>query len=336
MPGRRAELERARQDTLARTEFYTSGPGGAVDLSFDEYKRRRQFLPLPLRPCIFSLTCGAPTGDATRPPNVPLDGLIPKTLPSLLQVFQYMSTKHNAPSKNAYYSLMEAAAEYSRVRNGEDVPELREKLAHLSQDHVTPHDLAAALSGRADPTPGTGTDIGGGGAPTHERTGLGWKIAWSAWQDARNGGLDLGARGFELLLEAARPHPHLVPSLLYHAQNNPAIYQAITGTTYEFLLRAALAGQRFESVLSLMTEIRMRGITPPPQGLMTRVVEACCVNGAPRAALELTEAYERAAGKQVEPSAWAEILRASADCHFVSVGKRGRRVQAFEPLTTGS
>lgn len=250
-----------------------------------------------------------------------------------------MSSNKNAPSKNAFYSLMEAAAEYSRVRNGEDVPELRGKLGSSPQDEVTPQGLSAALDGRADPNP----TAPAGGVSTHERTGLGWKIAWSAWQDARAGGIDLGVRGFELLLDAARPHPHLWPSLLYHAQNNPPLYQSITGTTYDFLLRAALAQNRFESVLTLVSEMRMRGISPA-QGRMTRVVEVCCENGVPRIALELAQGYERLAGKVVEQTAWAEILRASAECHFVSHSglrsnaplTRRRRCKASRPHGTDS
>lgn len=47
VPGRRAELERGRQDTLARTEFYNPATWAAykassTDLSFEEYKRRRE------------------------------------------------------------------------------------------------------------------------------------------------------------------------------------------------------------------------------------------------------------------------------------------------------
>lgn len=116
--------------------------------------------------------------------------------------------------------------------------------------------------------------------------------------------------------QAARPHPHLIPSLLYHAQNNPAIYQSITSTTYDFLLRSALASHRFETVLKLTTEMRMRGITASPQR-MSAVVAIACQNAAPRVALEVAEAYERLAQREVEASAWADILRASADCHFV-------------------
>lgn len=43
-PGRRAESERGRQDTLARTEFYNPAPykASSTDLSFEEYKRRRE------------------------------------------------------------------------------------------------------------------------------------------------------------------------------------------------------------------------------------------------------------------------------------------------------
>lgn len=136
----------------------------------------------------------ADVGDAQRPETVQLDGLIPTTLPSLLEVYQYMTTKQNKPSKNAYYSLMEAAAEYSQVRKGEDAPALR---AALGIEETTTSSLQAGLRGGI-----AGDNVDSGARLVgHEGTGLGWKIAWSAWQDARAGGIDLGARGFELLLQ---------------------------------------------------------------------------------------------------------------------------------------
>lgn len=65
-----------------------------------------------------------------------------------------------------------------------------------------------------------------------------------------------------------------------------------------------------------MTEMRMRGITPEAKR-MAAVVALACQNAAPRVALELAEAYERLAQRAVEQGAWADILRASAECHFV-------------------
>jgi hypothetical protein len=107
-----------------------------------------------------------------------------------------MTTKQNKPSKTAYYSLMEAAAEYSQVRKGEDVPGLR---AALGGDEATASSLHA--SGLKSGIAGDVQGVHGLRPDSHEGTGLGWKIAWSAWADARAGGIDLGARGFELLLQ---------------------------------------------------------------------------------------------------------------------------------------
>ncbi|GHJ85611.1 hypothetical protein NliqN6_2013 [Naganishia liquefaciens] len=272
-----------RRDQLARVEYFQAGVpqrGNPLrdtkNITFDAYKHRR---------------------DLDRPADIELDGRIPTTLPSLIKVFAYMKARGTSPSKSAYWALIEAAAEYSRTRQGEDVPWLWEEQAE--------RDLPVSRGGEQ------------GGVAAHERTGLGWKIAWSAWTDARAGGIDLGVRGYETLLEAARPHPHLLPSLLYHAQNTPALYQSLTPTTYDALLRAALAGNRFETVLTLMTEMRMRGMTPAAQR-MSDVVRVACQNAAPRVALELAQGYERqAAHGELEQAAWAEILRASAECHYI-------------------
>lgn len=170
-------LQISRSDHLARAEYFSSEAaagltkqGGSLRsaLSFQAYKATR---------------------DAGRPADVPLDGRIPTTLPSLLHVFQYMSAQRQAPSKSAYYSLIEAAAEYSRRRNGEDVPALWDR------------------EGEGEGAVGVGK--GASEVGKHERTGLGWKIAWSAWRDARAGGIDLGVRGFELLLEVSPKFPAL-------------------------------------------------------------------------------------------------------------------------------
>lgn len=98
-----------------------------------------------------------------------------------------MSAQGAQPSKSAYWELMEAAAEYSRGRNGEDLPSLRG--AERSEEE----------GGRGV----KGAEGAEGEVAGHERTGLGWKVAWSAWRDARAGGIDLGVRGFELLLEVS-------------------------------------------------------------------------------------------------------------------------------------
>ncbi|KAJ9093125.1 hypothetical protein QFC19_008468 [Naganishia cerealis] len=203
---------------------------------------------------------------------------------------------------------MEAAAEYSQARNGEDVPELRSAL----DGETTASSLSAGLrGGQAQDTIDSGNRLDG-----HERTGLGWKIAWCAWQDARAGGIDLGTRGFELLLQASTPHPHLTPSLLYHVQNDPTLYRSITKTTYDFLLRAALEKHRFESVLMLVTEMRIRGLNPS-EHRMAQIVEMCCEHGATRVALDLAERYEKMEHKTISPAAWANILRVSAEGHFM-------------------
>ncbi|KAJ9125186.1 hypothetical protein QFC22_000140 [Naganishia vaughanmartiniae] len=218
-----------------------------------------------------------------------------------------MSTKHNKPSINAYLSLMEAAAEYSQVRKGEDVPGLRQALGETATSTAAGSRLKGAAAGDV----GHGLKLGG-----HEGTGLGWKIAWSAWADARAGGIDLGARGFELLLLASKPHPHLLPSLLYHVQNNPTLYRSITNTTYDFLLRHALDSRRFETVLVLITEMRMRGLSPSA-GRWAQVIELCCENGAGRVALDLANRWSKAEGEDKVPlGTWVDILRVSAEAHF--------------------
>lgn len=155
-----------RQDQLARVEYFQAVPTSVRShVTFEAYKHRR---------------------DSSRPADVELDGRIPTTLPSLIKVFGYMKARGEQPSKSAYWAIMEAAAEYSRVRQGEDVPALWAEVV-----------TGAAVKGKAAAMEG------------HERTGLGWKIAWSAWTDARAGGIDLGVRGFEILLEV-RPPPHAV------------------------------------------------------------------------------------------------------------------------------
>lgn len=252
--------------------------------------------------------------DTQRPATVQLDGLIPTTLPSLLEVYQYMTTKQNKPSKTAYYSLMEAAAEYSQVRKGEDVPGLR---AALGGDEATASSLHA--SGLKSGIAGDVQGVHGLRPDSHEGTGLGWKIAWSAWADARAGGIDLGARGFELLLQASKPHPHLLPSLLYHVQNNPTLYRSITNITYDFLLRHAIDGRRFESVLVLITEMRMRGLNSPSENRAAQVIEMCCENGAARVALDLAERWGVGQGDEarVAVGTWVDILRVSAEAHYM-------------------
>lgn len=147
-----------RQDQLARVEYFQAVPTSVrSNVTFSAYKHRR---------------------DASRPADVELDGRIPTTLPSLVKVFGYMKARGEQPSKSAYWAIMEAAAEYSRVRQGEDVPALWAEVTD------------AGVKGKA--------------MEGHERTGLGWKIAWSAWTDARAGGIDLGVRGYEILLEVSR------------------------------------------------------------------------------------------------------------------------------------
>ncbi|KAJ9108834.1 hypothetical protein QFC21_000154 [Naganishia friedmannii] len=287
-------LAMPRGDKYARTEFYSSGQPkeelARARLPLDRYREKR---------------------DAQRPATVQLDGLIPTTLPSLLEVYQYMTSKQNKPSKNAYYSLMEAAAEYSQVRKGEDVPLLR---AALGPETAASSSLQAGLRrGLAGDSIDPGLRLDG-----HEGTGLGWKIAWSAWADARAGGIDLGARGFELLLQASKPHTHLLPSLLYHVQNNPTLYRSITNITYDFLLRSAIDKRRFESVLVLLTEMRMRGLSPLPGGnRMAQVVEMCCENGAARLALDLAERGEVVEQGGVGLGTWVDILRVSAEGQFM-------------------
>lgn len=113
------------------------------------------------------------------------------TLPALLKGFQGMAQSGRKPSREAYLTLLEAAADYSDKRG-------------FTSDQNTSFELSA----NEDSTQ----------AFLHEQgeTGLGWQLAWCTWQDARLGNIDLGIEGLDLLIKVSegREIPYLGLSVL--------------------------------------------------------------------------------------------------------------------------
>jgi hypothetical protein len=98
------------------------------------------------------------------------------TLGAMLEGFQKMAESNRKPSRTAYLALLEAAVSYSRERGGGG-------------------ESMETLQSFADDGPRFLSEQG--------ETGLGWKLAWCTWQDARSGGIDLGIDGLDLLIKVS-------------------------------------------------------------------------------------------------------------------------------------
>lgn len=222
------------------------------------------------------------------------------TLPTLLTTFQSMTEQGQRPTRKAYLELLQAAAEYSNER---------EAVRSDNGKNAESEEMA-----------------GGDG----DETGLGWKIAWSAWEDARLGGLELGIEAFDLLVKAAMPHPRLIPSLLYYAQANSYLYSQLSAETYDRLLRIPALQSNLETTLALMTEMRRAGHRPSADR-MNQAAKMACEWDQAKVALDLCERLERESGQQaVEAQTWLEVLRCSARNQFVS-----RRVNSVRMCPQG-
>jgi hypothetical protein len=112
-------------------------------------------------------------------------------LPGLLTAYASLASTGRKPSRDAYMALLEAAGAYSVQR------------AALDQDRNNTRVQTAENTDALDP------NLAKGFLPEQGMTGLGWKLAWCAWQDARAGDTDLGIEGFDLLLHV-RLFPHMI------------------------------------------------------------------------------------------------------------------------------
>lgn len=302
-----------RRDTEARKEWF--GPGGIGEahrhlMTFGEYAKRREAagsrreMMADIRAQLASTSASAAFSTSTRSSastsqrggssgSYRREDVVHTTLPALLTTFESMTKQGQRPTRKAYLELLQAAAEYSNERE-------------------------AVRTGSGDNTDGHPSLSGSGGSGND--TGLGWKIAWSAWEDARLGGLELGIEAFDLLVKAAMPHPRLIPSLLYYAQANPYLYAQLSEETYDRLLRTPALQSNLETTLALMTEMRRAGHRPSSDR-MNQAAKMACEWDQPKVALDLCERLEREVGggaQAVEAQTWLEVLRCSARNQFVS------------------
>jgi hypothetical protein len=102
--------------------------------------------------------------------------LTSNNLVGLLEGFDSMRDSGRKPSRAAYLALLSAAASHSAERAFNRAGESREDFDGLTGTSST------FLSEQGE-------------------TGLGWKLAWCAWQDARMGDIDLGIEGLDLLIK---------------------------------------------------------------------------------------------------------------------------------------
>jgi hypothetical protein len=104
------------------------------------------------------------------------DPAVALTLPSLLSTFSEMTSRSEQPNRQAYLSLLKAASDYSIARGG-----------------TGGHEVQGGVEGTLNNP-----------WKEHGEVGLGWKVAWCAWKDAAEGGIDLGIQGFDLLLRVSQ------------------------------------------------------------------------------------------------------------------------------------
>ncbi|KAK8858809.1 hypothetical protein IAR55_003039 [Kwoniella newhampshirensis] len=83
-----------------------------------------------------------------------------------------------------------------------------------------------------------------------ETDSLGWQVAMAAWEDAKRGGLDLGAEGYESLMRAR--------------------------------VRAASSSSNPEQTILLLVEMLIKDMTPPPTAVKTSIRLASMLNAAGR------------------------------------------------------
>lgn len=296
--------QKPRKDRDARKEFW--GPGGVNEtqrglVTFREYAERRETEKNRLAgsPKLSSASGSFPFSTSSAlSASLGQSAYVSRNLPSLLETFRSMSERNQRPTRTAYLELLRAAANYSHERS----------FKMQSKDEIANDASTASLLSQQD------ADV----FKTHGEVGLGWKIAWSAWEDARLGGQDLGIEAFDLLIRAAMPHPQLLPSLLYYAQANPHLYAHLSAETYDRLLRAPSLASNLEQVIIILSEMRRAGYRPSA-ARMNQAVQIACEWEQPQLALDFAERLEAEEKKgSVEMVSWVDILRASAQCHFVS------------------
>jgi hypothetical protein len=120
-----------------------------------------------------------------------------------------------------------------------------------------------------------------------------------------------------VVIQAANPHPQLLPSLLHYALDTPSIASNLTTETYGTLLREPIRAANIDHLTLLLYEIRARG-TELPVGRAGQIISIAAEHGLVRLALDLARHEEGEYGSDLETQVWVDILRTSADRYFVS------------------
>jgi hypothetical protein len=120
-----------------------------------------------------------------------------------------------------------------------------------------------------------------------------------------------------MIVQAANPHPQLLPSLLHYALDTPSIASNLTTETYGTLLREPIRAANIDHLTLLLYEIRARG-TELPVGRAGQIISIAAEHGLVRLALDLARHEEGEYGSDLETQVWVDILRTSADRYFVS------------------
>lgn len=215
-------------------------------------------------------------------------------LADLIKGLQEMSEEGRQPTKDAYLKLMTSAVWHAR--NRETASNSGFPYGELAEEKIASPFLQA-----------------------HGTPSLGWKIALCAWEDARKGGIDLGMDGFELLMKAALPHPHISASLIQYALEDPTLMDNISGAleVWHQRFRDPTLKRGLETLLHLFFEMRRRNVTVPATRVAAIISFAAQTNQV-RLALELALYEESQHDHTFETEVWAEILRGSADRCYVS------------------